>query len=695
MVSGARPAVVTTIDRKTYSLRDNLQATTGSAADIMATLPSVTVDADGNPSLRGDANVQILIDGRPAPQFNAANRGAALQALGADGVDRIEVLTNPPANFKPDGSAGVINIITKKRPGARNASATASLGSGGRFNLATTGTARLGGLAVHGALTLRHDLRTRVITDDRTVSDATTAAFVATGRQDDVQHNNRWSRIATLGADFDLSAADHIAAEGTWNDRTETTVFAEMNSARDAGGMITGSSDRAQRGHAREINSQAQLRYHHDAQNSASGKSPAENSTDGLTVLVQQSETAETEYFHYRDTYTGTASGPAIEDQRLFADEITRELSIDYVISGKDKDQLTAGYDLQADHNTFDNRATAQITPAAPPLIDAGFTNRFVYRQTIHAVFASYQRPAGRWTLMPGFRVEQVDVTADQVTADVHGRIGYFRVYPNLHLSRALGEHATLSLAYGRRVIRPDPEDLNPYPVQQDAFTVRRGNPALLPEDIQSFEVGWSFGQGATSRSVTAYLRESRNRMTNVSVAISPTVVAITKQNLGHSMAGGAEFATAGRLAKGLDYNLSGNLFVNSIDAANLGFAGTRKALGYEAKAAIDWHAGVHDTLQLNLAATGKRLQPQGYRLPSFGADLGYRHQLAKSIALTATLSDIFATRHDGMVTTSPGLNDVLRRHQTGRIVFLGLTWTPPGAKARAKDKFEYDKPTN
>lgn len=295
---------------------------------------------------------------------------------------------------------------------------------------------------------------------------------------------------------------------------------------------------------------------------------------------------------------------------------------------------------------------------------------------------------------MSGLRIEQVYRDSSQVAAALRGHSQYFRIYPNLHPSDAVGDHTTLTVSYGRRVIRPDPEDLNPYPVQLDAFTVREGNPTLLPEEIQSLEAGWSFDRSGTSRSVTLYLRESRNRVTNVVVPISPTVVAITKQNLGRSTSGGVELATAGKLLKALDLSLSGNVFYNAIDASNLGYDGVRGSFSYEAKLALNWHESAANTLQLNLGATGRRLVPQGYRPASFGADLGVRHQVRKNLALTATLSDVFGTRHDGMVTNIPGLTDASRRHQTGHIFFLGLTWTPPGVKQKATDKFEYDKVT-
>lgn len=681
-VSAQKSNVVTTIDRKSYALQGNVQAATGSAVDVMRTLPGITVDEDGNPSVRGDANVQILIDGRPDPQFNSANRGVALQQLGADGIERIEVMTSPPANFKPDGSAGIINIITKKASRRRTASLNASLGSDGRFNMAATASRQIGALALRGSATLRHDLRNRVTSDARTIRDPQTDAPVSINLQDVFTHHNRLSKIANFGVDWDLGKADRLSAEATYYQRSETTAFSEHDALADPPGVANGTEDRFQRGHGHESNLSTQVKYHHGLG----------GSEDGLTILAQRSEQLEAQRFGYQDRYSGTLAGPAFEQQRLHVDEMTEELNLDLAVPLRSKDKLTLGYDLERDLDSYDNFGANQATAGAPSVVDTNFTNLFAYDLTIHALYGSYSHEIGRLTTLTGLRLEQVSSTSHQVTTGQAGRITYFKAYPNLHLSDAISEHGTVTFSYGRRVIRPDPEDLNPYPVMQNAFTVRQGNPALLPEDIQSIEAGWSYDRGAVSRSLTLYLRKSSNRETTVTVPISPTVVAVTRANLGRSLSEGIELAASGKLAKALDYSVSGNLFANTIDAGNLGYSGQRSALGYEAKLALNWHHGKADTVQLNLGTTGRRQIPQGYTPASFGADLGARHQFARNFALTATVSDLFATRHDGTTTNSGNLYDVMRRQQSGRIVFLGLTWTPAGQADKNRDKFEYDK---
>ncbi|MHB8477731.1 MAG: TonB-dependent receptor plug domain-containing protein, partial [Steroidobacteraceae bacterium] len=117
VVTAQKLDVETLIDRKVYTVTSDVQSTFGTLGDVLSVIPSVDVDPDGIVSLRGDTNVLILIDGKPATQFSGTAAGDNLQSIPAKDIERIEILTTPPAQFKADGAAGVINIITrKKRP---------------------------------------------------------------------------------------------------------------------------------------------------------------------------------------------------------------------------------------------------------------------------------------------------------------------------------------------------------------------------------------------------------------------------------------------------------------------------------------------------------------------------------------------------------------------------------------------------
>ncbi|UAK23929.1 TonB-dependent receptor domain-containing protein [Sphingomonas nostoxanthinifaciens] len=678
VVTGRASGTTTTIDRKSYSLANDLQAKTGSVADVLRNLPSVTVDVDGNPSLRGDANVQILIDGRPAPQFNKANRGAALEQLGADTIDRVEVLTNPPANFKPDGSAGIINIVTKHRRG-RGAAVQANIGSGGRFNLGGTGNTSLGALAVHGALSVRRDVRDRSVTDRKQTSDATTGAFRSATLLGSDSRSDRLSESATLGGDLDLGKIDHLSAEGSYTNRFDHASYAENDTSFDPAGATTGRASRDRPGTEKQTSSSAMLRYRHDISHDGSN----------LTVLAQRSETTENQQLHYADSVLLPAADPTEQRQSLRFGEVTRELSIDFTRMMPAQAKLILGYNLQRDDNHFDNFQSVAVAAGGAEIADPNFTNVFRFGQTVQAWYGSYERSIGKLTVLAGLRVEQTNVQTDQVTSDERGSRSYFRAYPNLHLMQKLTDHQTIGLSYGNRVIRPDADDLNPYLIQRDAFTLRRGNPNLMPQEIQSFEASWSYEQGATSRSATLFYRRIHNSFTVVTTPIDASTVLVTEENLGRSQSGGIELAAAGRILRGITYTISGNLLYNQIDASNLGYAGTRSTVSFDAKAGLDWSLDAKNVVQANVGAVGRRLTPQGYRKGYVTLDLGYQRKLRPNLTLTATVSDVFASRREASVIDTPGLSERIDRRLAGQIALVGLSWNLSGTKKKGGNAFQ------
>lgn len=661
VVKGERLAVETTIDRKIYTIANDLQSTSGSAADVLRNLPSVSVDIDGNPSLRGDSSVTILIDGRLAPEFNGPNRGVALQQLGADNIDRIEVLTNPPANFKRDGSGGIINIITKRKPGARSASVQASLGSNERYNLGGRQARQVGKLNLRGSAAVRHEPRERDFQDYRVTRDGF-GTILDERRTHTVDEADQLTKSLSLGADLDMTPADRLTLEGSYLRRDTGSSLVES----------TTEYTRTRRGDPYQYDSSAQLRYHHKG----------ERDGDGLTMNAERSESVSTGALRFDKSFIVPGQPDIVQGYGYADDQVTDELSVEYVVTQANDRKLIAGYDLSHDAYLLARSQSLPANAGDVLLPDPGFTNTFRYTQTIHALYGSYEMPFDKWTTLAGLRLEHAAVLSQR----------YFRAYPSLHVSRKLTERQTLKFSYSRRVFRPGGSDLNPFRIQINEYSQRSGNPNLEPSDFDSLEAGWSYDQGRTSRSVTLYARRSNNARTSITTLISPTVTLVVPENLGKTLASGLELAAAGRIGPSVDYNLSGNLFYNEIDASNLGFAGSRSNYSADGKAALNWRMSDKDTIQINANALGRRVTPQGTRAGVASMDLGYRHQFRPNISLSATLTDVFASRKFVSIMESPELSQRGTFRPDGRILFVGLSWSMAGAKKQAPDRFEYEQ---
>jgi len=680
VITAQKPAQATSIDRRTYSVAHDLQASAGSVGDVLRNLPSVEVDVLGNLSLRGDSNVQVLIDGKPSTMMSAANRGAILQQMPADSIESIEVITNPSAQFKPDGASGIINIVTKKnrRPG-RSGTAQASLGTEGRYNLGATAAYKSGALNLFGSASLRHETRKRTTTDHRVRRDAV-AGGAAASDQTVVSDQQRDSKIVSAGFDYDLGAKSRISGSASYNRRAEALTIGERNRAADPGGAVLKDYDRQGAGRGHETSTQLSAGYRRTLAN------------DGeFTLDLQRGETKEDRRRTYLSRFRAPPAADLREELIPRADEITTELSAEYSGALPGKAKLKLGYDLQSDNDDYDNYGGTIVD--ALHVADPSQTNRFLYKRTVHALYGTYERPLGDWTLLAGLRLEETLIDTHQVTSALKNSTDYFRAYPTLHLEKDLGEDQKLRFSYSKRVARPEPEDLNPYFVVIDAFSARAGNPNLMPQETHAFEVGYETRIHGATLAATAYARRSLNGMTEVSRYISPTVLLTTKENLGKATSGSVELSASGKIASAVSYNLSTNVFYNQIDAANLGFAAKRSTIGYTGKASLDYAATAKDFFQVSASYSGKRLTAQGRRLPSSSVNLGYRRKLTSDLSAVVTVSDLLNRQRDRTVIDTPTLSDQFERRQLGRTAFVSLSWKF-GAGGKAKDPgFDYGAP--
>ena len=670
VVTGERPAVETRVDRKVYAISRDLQAAIGNATDVLRNVPSVSLDIDGNPSLRGDPSVQIFIDGRPAPEFNGGNRGGALEQLSADEIDRIEVITNPPANFKREGTAGIINIVLKHSRKSRSASARASVGTAGRYTAGTGQGVQTGKLNLRASAAVRHNIRIEDSEELRILRDAngTTESDLQFVRHGD---DDRVGKSLNLVAGYDASERDRLTAEGNFWRRDSASHFTEDSLLLDGTGATPSERSRTRRSDDYTYYSVADLRWHH----------AGEAEGDGLDVSFQRVDGREIEPWRFTESSLIPAAPDRLRDQKTYQTEVTTELSIEHTKTFESKARFIAGYDAERLQGRYDLVQTVPTLVGEPVVIDDDASWQFAHEQTIHALYASFEQPFGKWTVLAGLRLEQAEMAAAS---------DYFRVYPTLHFAEKLDEHNTLTFSYSRQVERPYWRSLYPDVWRIDEQALYAGNPDLKPSEMDSLEAGWSWEDGRSSLSATVYARRTHDEFTDLNTVNDDGVLVMQPVNLGQSQSGGLELIASGRIVDGLDATLSGNAYYKEIDASNLGFDGTRSTISYEAKAALNWRVSARNRAQVNVEAKGKELTPQGYLRGSAAVDVGYRFQVRPNFAVLVTASDVFASRRISLVLDTLAITGAETVRQPGRIVFIGVSWTL--AAEKNAENFEYEK---
>lgn len=687
VVVTARPNEVrTSIDSTSYSLANDLQATTGTLADALRNVPSVEVDPDGNVSLRGDSNVTILVDGRPSTQFNGPSRGQMIQQIPADQYARVEVMTNPSAAYSPEGSGGVINLITKPTTVKPNATTTgsirANIGDAGRYNLGASVAHVNGKLTLSADAGVRHDGYVAEVNRLRERLDTGSGQFLEsrTTSQVDGASDNFYVRLA---AEYNLDAQTQLVAELRHTDVDAGGDSVELFEADAAGGGLASSYRRTSDGGFEGQFSGATARVVRRF-----GSEPGHDWTNEIRYDRNR--------FQFGgDTFTDQifpAATPFFEliDNQNEQDQIG--ITSAYVRPFSNGGRLRLGYELQATMLELDN-SVARGTDRAALTPDPTVSNMFNVDQTVHAVYATYERPFGeKLSAQFGLRLEQANLDLDQITSNIQTSQDYFRAYPTGHVSYQLDDTQTLRASYSRRIQRPQPGDLNPFLTYGDLQNVRSGNPDLLPQETDSFEFSWQKRVQQTFYQATLYYRDTQDAFTQVTSDIGNNVFLTRPENLGSSRSTGLELVANGALHPTLRYNASVNVYRQEIDAAGIPGGVDSEGESVSGRLSLNWQPTQADFVQLTGIWTGDQLLAQGTREQSTLVNFGYRRKLSQDWSLQMTVRDVFDDFGSTTTLSTPTFRDRTDQTFGGRAAYIGLTWNFGGGQRRP-EQFDFAPP--
>jgi len=680
-VTGRANDIRTSIDSISYSVAEDLQNATGSLADALRAVPSVEVDPEGAVSLRGDANVTILVDGRPSALFEGQNRGQAVLQIPADQYARIEVMTNPSAAYRPDGSGGVINLISKPnrtRPGATTTgSVRVNVGADDRYNLGLSVAYTKDKLTVSGDLSARHDAFRQEVDGDRARYDVGSGRFLASRSRFDISGPSE-HQFGRLAVEYRLSAATQINGEARIG-RFKSEAFGDsLYEFDDALGALASSYRRGGVGGPDGNFAGVTGRVLHRFDDQGHEWS---NEVRLDTFDFEMVQRVQTDFIR--------PVAPSV-NEIINNGQNNRQVGFTsaYVRPLADNAKLRLGYELDAADMSFDNRvARGPSFAAAVP--DPTVTNRFEADQRTHAVYATYERPFGKLTAQFGLRLEQTLQDLNQITSGIQASNDYFRAYPTLHLGYELAADQTLRASYSRRVQRPGAQDLNPFLSYQDPINYRSGNPNLKPQETDSFEITWQRRVEQTFYQATLFYRDTTGAFTPVTSNIGGGVFLTRPENLGGRTATGLEVVASGRLHPSLRYNASLTIAEQSIDAAGLVGAQDRSDTAVGGRLSLTWQPTPQDFLQVSGLWTGDQLLAQGRREASSLYNLGYRRKLSEKLSLQVTVRDLFDDFRNTTVIDTPTLRDRTESLFGGRMVFIGLTWNFGNGRPR-QEQFDF-----
>lgn len=673
VIEGRKSTFAAKLDRKVFNVGEDLMSSAGSVSDMLQNIPTVDVDMDGAISLRGKSNVTVLINGKPSAMMNEKTRGDALNQLSASSIERIEVITNPSAEYKPDGTSGIINIVLKKdvRLGL-NGSVNANVGSYGRANAGLNVGYGLRNLNIFGGYAFRRDRYDRSVNDRRTSStnliDQTTYGL---GRP--VSHTFR------LGMYVTITSNDIFEVSGSYNRRRFKRNEQVESRTTDLAGQLLNFYDRNRDALAKENMWEGSTRYSH---------SYGDGNEFGVDYAY--SSESEDEVNHYT---TRQSDGETINDETVWDANYLHVAKLFWNHRLSEKIRLMAGYEfehLKAEQNyhVFDY-VGEEFVP------DFDRTNDFTHYRLLNSLYATSEMQFGKWNMLLGLRGEYADIKNELHTGAGALRQHYFNIFPTLHISHPIGTMSEALLSYSLRVNRPEGSDMNPFAERINPLSLEAGNPNLKPEKIHSLESGWLWRfAGGGSLMTTLYYRYISNKITSISRYIDDGVLLTTKENMNSSQNAGIELIWTMAVKRWFDFNLNVNGYYNQIDALSLGFGKKKDTFSWSALLNANFHPLKHYMVQLNARYRSATLVPQGRRDADVRINLGMKYDIpAINLSIIGSVTDLFDTYRKSFTLDTPELKQKVVRRRNPRIFYIGVAWQFGGMKSKKHNNdLEYDE---
>jgi iron complex outermembrane recepter protein len=555
-VTARKPLIEQKIDRTILNVDASATNVGTSAMEVLEKSPGVSVDKDGNISLKGKQGVQVYIDGRPS-YLSGTDLANYLRSLSSSQLDQIEIMTNPPAKYDAAGNSGIINIKTKKTKQfgySGSISSTYSQGRYAKFNESFNFNYRKNKINFFTTLGYNNRKNFQELNIQRKFLESSTKEIISHYDQVSKMRDNGESFNGKLGLDYYATKKTTIGAvvtgfynPGTFGNRSDVLI-SDPNRVLLSRTLASANNDRKWKNFSGNLN----FRHVFDS--------------------TGRELTADLDYITYNSTnrqdlvnaYFNASGIPTIKADTLLGN-LPQDINIysakmDYLHPLKNGAKFEAG--VKTSFVRTDNNAVYDSINYGVRVRDIGRSNHFIYEENVNAAYVNFSQPISKKVFgQLGLRVENTNTKGKQITTNQQFERNYTQLFPTAFVQYKINEKHTLGLNYGRRIERPDYEDLNPFILFLDRYTFQQGNPNLRPQFAHNVELTHTFkgflnttlNYTNTTDIINDVLEQDANKNETV----------IRKQNIARQRQYGISVSAGGQVTKWWTGNVYANVFNN------------------------------------------------------------------------------------------------------------------------------------
>jgi len=668
-VTGEKSLFETHLDKKVYNVEKDIMAESSSASEIMQNIPSITVDINGGITLRNTTNITYFINGKPSALLRR-NPSAVLQQIPASSIEKIEIITNPSAKYRPDGVGGIINIVLKKETvDGLNGQISANAGNEERYNTNINLNYGKGDLKLFGNYGFRHSNGTVLFKDNREYKDSLSNAVNSFYNEAGQSATKALSHNVFAGINYDFNDYNTLEFSGS---------YFQQNSFHSGSSDILGLDSSGIKGY-QYTNIQTNDEYEKEGELNFTYEHTFKNNEDhALSFEATYAAYSEQEAKTFYQKYTFPSEYTDTSNYLIQKSGNQSEIIIDYTLPIGEDGEFEGGY---AGEFIFDD-----ISYTNNPAL-----NRFLFNQQLQALYGLYGQSIEDFSFKLGIRAEQTMIKSHLVLPiDSLVPNNYFKLFPTVHVGYEFDKNKQISLSYSKRLNRPDPDELNPFPEFSDPRNAEAGNPNLKPEQVHSLEMGYQFSSDNYSITSSLYYRYKYDAFTAIFENIGDSIVLYTTTNLNTRQSGGLEGVLSGKLFSFWNYNLTANVYFTTIDASNLGYSNNKSSISGNFKGNSLLKIAKNTSVQLNAYYYFPSITPQGSREPFYYFNIGLKQNLFKNKAsLTLTGTDVFHTYKIKYNIESKELNQYTTINRKYPVFYLGFVWRFNSYKEKDKIEFE------